>query len=209
MNITLFVLLVKAGLSHKNAQEVLTQLQHVIAALTGNPNFPTTTPTLAELQQTETELSNAIVAAAYGGSNLIAIRNDLVGKTKQQLTMLSANINIQSEGDLVKALSSGLPPVSPKTPADLLPAPANARGRALGNGRIVLNWGGLKGKRVYIVESTIDPNMQPTWDMRGQTSKNRMVIENLSPGVLYYFRIAGVNNFGNGAFSDVVAIRCI
>jgi hypothetical protein len=203
------VFVIKADTGNKNAYQILNKLRAIIAALTGNANFPMTNPSLVELQEKETELEEAVLEAESGARNKIAARNDVVGKVKQLLTTLATDINLQSNGNVVKALTSGFPQRAAKTPAGLLPAPANARGRALGNGRIVTNWGGLKGRNAYRVYSTIDPNMQPVWDMRGETSKNRLVIEGLSPGTLYYFRIVGVNNFGEGAFSDVVAIRCV
>lgn len=209
MNFILLIAIVKSGLSNKNAEQVLTQLRFVIASLNGNPNFPMTNPSLVELQEKETQLANAIAAAIYGGSHLIAIRDDIVGKVMQLMTSLVADINLQSDGDEEKALSSGLPKVATRVPAGLLPAPAKARGKALGNSRIVINWGGLKGRSAYRVYSNTDPNIPAAWVMQGEISKTRLVIEELTPGTLYYFYIVGVNNFGEGACSDIVAVRSI
>jgi len=209
MNIVFFIAVVKAGLSGKNAEQVLTQLNFVITSLTNNPHFPNPNPTLMELIQKQQELTVAIAAASNGGKHLVETRNDIVGKIRVIFTTLSAYINEVSAGDAGKAITSGLPLRATKIPAHLLGKVLNLRAVPIGNGRIKLIWGGLKGRDNYMVYSTIDPNMQPVWDFRGHTTKIRIILEGFTPGVVYYFKVAGVNNFGQGEFSDYVVVRCL
>jgi len=203
------VFVIKANTRNRNPYQILNQLSAVIEALDGNANFPITNPTLAMLQAKKEELEQAILEAESGAHSKIAARNQVVKKTKELLLRLATDINLQSNGDVTKALSSGFPQRATPTSAGILGAAGNARGKALGNGRIVINWNGLKGRHAYRVYASLEPNTQASWELRGEISKNRLVIEGLTPGVLYYFRVVGVNNFGEGAFSDIVAVRCV
>jgi len=203
------VFVIKSNTANKNANQTLNQLNTAIEQLGGNPNFPTINPAMPVLVAQKELLEQAILKAEGKDRNRVAALRVIVKETKLMLVTLATDINLQSNGDLLKALTSGFPERAMPTPAGVLPAAGNVRGTALGNGRIVIYWGGLKGRNAYRVYSTTDLSAQPVWEMCGETSKIRLVIEDLTPGTLYYFRIVGVNNFGEGAFSDVVAIRCV
>jgi len=203
------VFVIKADTTNKNARQILSRMRAVIAGLTANANFPTTNPTLVALTTRADDLEQAILEAEGGDRNKVAALRVMLRKSKELLVKLATDINLQSDGSLLMALTSGFSERAPKTPAGVLPSAGNARGKALGNGRIVINWGALKGRHSYRVYSSLDPNAPNSWELCGETSKNRLLIEDLTPGTLYYFRIVGVNNFGEGTSSDVVAIRCV
>jgi len=209
MLVIMFIALVKSGLSGLNAEQVLSQLGNVIAALNGNVNFPTTKPSLAMLQTLFTDLSDALISAVDGGKSRTAFRNAVAKQVRKAFTTLAADINEQCNGDSIKAATSGMLLRASRVPASLLGPVVKLRVLALGNGRVKLMWGGLKGRSSYIVYSSLDPISQPEWNLQGQTSKNRIILENLTPGVLYYFKVAGMNNFGVGEFSLQVQVRCV
>jgi len=209
MLVIMFIALVKAGLTGLNPEQVLSLLGNVIAALNGNTNFPVTNPTLLFLEGLFTQLSEAVNAAVDGGKSRIALRNAVVKQVRIAFTTLAADINEQCNGDAIKAATSGMLFRATKVPAGLLGPVARFRGVALGNGRIKLMWGGLKGRSSYVVYSTLEFNTQPVWEFRGQTSKNRIILEGLEPGVMYFFKVAGVNNYGTGEFSLFVQVRCV
>jgi len=203
------VFVIKADTERKNAYQTLSQLGIIIEALTGNVNFPTTNPDLVLLTTKKGQLEQAVLDAESGDHSKIAARNYMVKKVKELLVKLATDINLQSDGSLPMALTSGFPQRATPTSAGLLPAAGNVRAVALGDGKIKLMWGAVKGKKLYNVCSTMDLNAQPVWVEHGNPTRNSLIIEGLTPGVMYYFRVAARNSFGMGIHSDVVAIRCV
>jgi len=203
------VFVIKSNTSNKNANQTLNQLNTAIEQLGGNPNFPTINPALPLLVAKKEALAQAILKAEGKDRNRVAALKVIVKEAKQMLVALSADINVQSNGDLAKALTSGFPQRTTPTSEGLLPAAGNVRAVALGDGKIKLMWGAVKGKKLYNVSSTMDLDAQPVWVECGNPTRNSLIIEGLTPGVMYYFRVAARNSFGMGIHSDVVAIRCV
>ena len=205
----LFLLyLVKLNISSITADKMLTRLSLHIAMLTGNANFPRTNPSIAELQTMWGDLKAAIDAVNAGNHALIPHRNNLLTDAEDMIRKLSYDIQNQSNGDFEKIKSSGFDVRKDKSPSYLPAQPANLKSAAIGNGKIRLRWKSLPNADMYVMESAPNPVSGP-WAVVDTSTRASFVIENLSPGQLYYFRVFGANSIGNGNPSDPVEQRCL
>jgi len=205
----LIIAVVKGNVSKLNPVNLLAKLQFIIESLTGNTNFTTTAPTLAELEAAETELSDAILAAADGAKSKRVVMMQAAKKVKDMISRLTSDVNTQSNGNLTKAVSSGLEARKQRQAATLAPAPTNFRAFInVGVGKIKLAWDGVKTKLVYIITMTTTPDNDNSWIPISETSKRSVIIEDLTPGTLYYFRVETVNSKGRGIPSEVIQMRC-
>lgn len=203
-----FLFLVKLDLNGINADKMLTRLSLHIAMLTGNANFPTTNPSIAQLQTMWGDLKAAIDGVNSGNHALIPHRNNLLADARGLIRKLSYDIQNQSNGDYEKIKSSGFDVRKEKSPSYLPEQPANLKSTAIGNGKIKLRWKALPNADMYVIESAPNPVAGP-WAVVNTSTRANFVIEFLSPGQLYYFRVFGANAMGNGNPSDPAEQRCL
>lgn len=81
--------------------------ESVIAALTGNPNFPTPSPTLASVATLKDNLVASCAAASDGGRTLTALKNGDRKALIDAMRLLASHVEDNSGADLATMLSSG------------------------------------------------------------------------------------------------------
>lgn len=193
------VIKAKLSLDRKNAQTVLNESLSICTNVFSSSFFTAeagaSAPTVDQdtMNTANNRLQAAIAAAAGGGRQFIAVRNnakqDVIAKIEQLASWVSAN----SRGDMNAFLSSGF---TPKSATKTITPPVSERIRTIGPGdnagqmRIMLMK--YPGAIAYEVHWRIagDGGILPaSWASRIVTGiRTPVTISNLTPGTTYVFQ---------------------
>ncbi|MBL7984304.1 MAG: fibronectin type III domain-containing protein [Flavobacteriales bacterium] len=198
--------IVKAGLQKLKPSDLVGKSEHVEGKMTGNMNFPTPSPSVADLTAARTALVTALAAASGGGHAAIAVKNDAAKHLAQLLTRMTRYVNSVAAGDVDKAVSSGFELAKRPDPIDHLDAPSKFEGRTAAiEGRVDLRWKGVHGGRMYFVYMSKDNGA--TWNQVGMASQGRFTVIGLVSGTFYSFRVSAVGSVGEGPVSETVVAK--
>lgn len=178
----------------------------VVLALTGNTNFPTTTPSLESFTALQTAYADALDNCSAGGKVLIAQKNQARADLLNAMRQLAMDIDAQSNGDRTMLVSSGFDLTSANDTPTTLGAPTDFR---IMDG---MNIGELKftcRKAVnavsYIVEYTDEVPAEATqWKVLPSTTR-ATTVKGLRSGIRVYGRIKAIGRRGQEASSDVLS----
>lgn len=202
---------IKLNLRSLSIPEKTARAQQIVAALTGNPNFTSPHPPLAQVTTAINELeaaSNAAQAARQEAKARTAAQNTKEEVLDQILTQLVAHVESVAGNDEELIMSAGL---------DVRAPPAQARNASMHSvslsltatagdhdGEIDLSWDTVRGARSYVIERSPDPPSESTWTHSGISTRSRATVEGLNSGTRYWFRVAAVTTSGQSAWSNPV-----
>lgn len=198
---------VKLNFRNLSVPEKIARSQQVVAALTGNSNFPTPHPTLAEVTTAANELeaaANAAQAARLEARRRTAAQVNKEDDLDRLITQLGAYVESVAGGDEAKIMSAGLETRSDRTTDSTAPAAPETLTATTGNheGEIELSWDAVRGARSYVVERTTDPQAATAWTQAGVAPRSSVIVEGLESGKRYYFRVAAVTLNGQSPWSN-------
>ncbi len=195
----MFILvLIKLALEEqKTAGKMVERLLLHIDKINGNLNFPSTTPSTANLQLLVDDLSATNTAIEGGDLSRIPHRDTLMMQADNSIRLLSYDIQKQSGGDAEKIKSAGFETRKGKGASQPVDEVKKMRSKTFVGGKIKLLWGRLAYSRMNYVETSDNPAGGP-WTPVGKTTRSSFVMDGLVPGRLYYFRVYGSNNLGDG-----------
>ena len=200
---------VKLGLKGLSTSAKITLAGTIVTSMTGNPNFTTPVPALADITAKTTEMETAYNDARIQrqeAKTATEVSADLEKELDRILTQAALYVENVSAGDEAKILSAGMSVKDAGAPVGQLPPPL-ALSCMAGNkdGEIDLNWEPVRGARSYVIQMTTDPNVPDSWAPKANATESYAVILGLTSGGKYWFRVAGVGAAGQGAFSDPAA----
>jgi hypothetical protein len=199
---------VSLGLASLNAAETAQLTQNIITAMTGNANFATPTPPLADVQTKLTALTtkvNAAEAAADDAKTALAEREAALAELQSLLTPLGAYVDLASGGEESVAVSSGMPLRPAATPV-LVGQVQNLRLTASDeSGEVFVGWDREDGTRIYRVQVSTDTASPPTnWVEKLTTTKTKCTLNHdLVSGTKAWVRVKAVGANNEGPWSDV------
>ena len=209
--------LIKVGISGLNAEQLIALSEYVEGKMTGNPNFTTPNPAIADVTAARELLVTAVAQAQSRSFADIAVRNaqTLVLRTllssslRVLLVNLARYVNNVAEGDVDKAVSSGFEPAKKPEPSTHLDAPVKLETRMSAfEGCVDLLWKRVEDARMYQVYINAgDPQDATKWTMSTVSSRTSTRIAGLEPGKFYSFRVTALGRIGEGPASDVVSGR--
>lgn len=197
--------IVKLGFLRLTVEQKIVRARAVVAAMTGNPNFPTPLPTLADVT-TATDALELAQQALPGGPAATEIRDIRERELDRLMSDLQVYVESVAQGDAEIVLSSGMELRDPQSPVGILAAPAELtikQGPA--EGSVKLKWTSVRKNSGYRVEGTTNPS--EGWPMVYQSEKARLGIYDLEPGTKYYFRVATLSRAGYEGYSPIATVR--
>lgn len=201
--------IIKAGLERLKAADLVGKSEHVETKMTGNVNFATPTPSLADVTAARTALAAALKEAQGRATAAIATKNAAAKTLRDLLVKLARYVNSVAGGDVEKAVSSGFELAKSPDPIDKLEAPSKfeaARGTIAGE--VDLRWKGVRGGRLYQVYMCEgDPTTSETWTEAGLCSRGRFTVKGLVSDKAYSFRAAALGAVGEGPVSETVMAK--
>ncbi|MEY2557975.1 MAG: hypothetical protein QOE34_1400 [Verrucomicrobiota bacterium] len=195
------------GFSQLVVGTLVTKVTFIIAQLTTNPNFPTTDPTLAEVQAALDAVTQALTIANPTAQEqaLIAARANL----EKMLDDLADNLEKTANDDPVKLGTTGydLRKVTALT-SDPPTVPQNVRLKLTGvSGQFQVLFGPSDRAKGYHVQTSTDPN-SGTWTDFDTFSSSRGIVLSGFPrakDIWVRVRAIGPNNTKSG-WSDPATI---
>ena len=199
---------VKVGIKDRPIPVKIQMLRQRVVDLTGNPNFPSPTPSLAQLSA----MADALEAAfndAQAARQIARVKTSAQDETSvaadRLYNQLSNYVDSTSAGDASKITSAGFSVRAGNAPLGRLPQPVGVEAHPGGHeGTIDLSWRGIRGARSYTVEKAADAEGELTWQPAANVTKPRASVNTMTPGKKYWFRVAPVGAAGQGPWSDVV-----
>lgn len=197
---------IKIGISGLNAAELIKKTDDIVMAMTGNANFPTPTPDLADITAANTELKNAAAQAGFGDRRAIYERNDKQAVVADLMRQLATYVALIANGDGAIIASSGFEVRRLPEPMPQLERPLNfVANRGVHEGSAELEWKSVRGSQTYLIEvTTTDPaTSDAVWITAAITTRVKHSITNLDRGTYYWYRVKAIGRNTTSAFSDV------
>jgi hypothetical protein len=200
----------KLELKKKNDAELETFAQGIIAAMTGNANFPTPTPTLASVTAAIDAYSGTLQTITARQASLreaFSLKDQSRSALEQQLTFLANYVEIASQGDEAKIESAAMSVRSPSVPVGVPSMVMNLAPTA-GDfpGTVDLTWDPTTGASSYEVQCKLHEDAAQ-WSTFKIVTASRITVDGLTPGLLYAFQVRAVGAAGPGPWSDEAVKR--
>jgi hypothetical protein len=174
--------------------------------MTDNSNFPTPEPTLDELGLATDAYELALEQVKNGGKEATSNKNDKRAALAELLKNLATYVEIASNGDKTKILSSGFEPNKLPSTVGPLPVPTGLKVMAgQGHGRLILTCDVCKDASAYLFEYTDGPSNENSVWIQVIPTKHKVEISGLTEGKLYVFRVTYIGSDPSRICSDEVS----
>lgn len=195
------------GFDKMSDANLVVRSQNIIAAMTGNANFPTPDPTLAVMQTALNAYSDALDAAKTGDKTDIAIKNQKKADLVDQIHLLGAYVLYTSKQDSAIAISSGFTVAKDPSPAPDITKPENFQvDNGLNSGELQVSCNAVPGARSYMYQYTSDAAVTDATQWETETGTVRKnLFYGLNSGTRYWCRVAAVGINGQVVYSEPVA----
>jgi len=189
--------------SPQNVSRYLTACRLIVTMMTGNPHFPTPTPTLSEISADLDALAANEELARRGGKGMVKQRDVVLRTVHTKMTVLKGYVQsvANAEPDQAEAivLSAGMDIGKPRTRTK---RPVQAKhGNAPGS--VVLDTKAVPKPVQYRWQMSAD---QTTWTDLPETFRTKTVVEGLVPATVYSFRLRTMTRNGSSEWSSPVTI---
>ena len=201
--------LIKLGLSTMPIAEKIQFARRVAEALSANPNFPSPSPAIGNLEDRTASLElgyNDAQAARQTAKMKTSIQDDRSAELDGVLTLLAFYVENASGGDKAKIESAGFNVKNPPAPIGTLPAPVDLQvAPSEHSGTADVAWKPVRGARAYTIERATDaPELD--WGVIGTSTKKDASLNSMVSGRKYWFRVAAIGAAGQSAYSDPVPL---
>jgi hypothetical protein len=201
---------IKLSLHHMPIPGKVQFVRQILGAMTGNANFPTPEPPLADVSTAVNALEEAYNTANAARQNAVSLTSAMQDEEQSldKLVMKLANyVENKSDGDEAKILSTGMSVKGKLVPIGDLPAPENLSAVAGdGEGKAELSWKPVRGASSYPVSKCEDPITPDGWELVGISTKANFTVKNLTSGKKCWFKVAAVGAAGQGPWSDPATV---
>ncbi len=198
---------VKIDFSSKNYSdsELSVHSTNVLDNMEGNANFANPTPSIQEIRETIAGYNASLVKAEKGSADDRIIKNNWRSKLESQMKELSLYVQIISKGDGVIVSSSGLSVNKKPGAVGALPKPEKVMIKMGNNeGSVWVSCETIPSASFYefkYAEITADGTQN--WVHKTAT-KHKVLIEGLTSGKRYAFRIAAASSDPSRVWSDQI-----
>lgn len=182
----------------------------IVTKMTGNPNFVTPEPKLADvtlaIDDLEVKYEAALNRDTFKKQEMYVAEKLL----NEMISNLCGYVQTTSAGDNIKILSSGFDAKKAPTPPEPLPAPENLKGTT-GTlpGTIDFKWKRDPKAHSYNFEYTTDPLGSTPWIKLDSVTKSKITVTGLESGKLYWGRVSASNPAGVTNTSDPSIARAL
>ncbi len=178
----------------------------IVGKMTGNVNFPTPNPTLADVTDAVDKLNSKIeqqdLAWLTYHEKTVEVQEyrDLLANVLEAVRSYVGTIARGSESVIA---SAGLDVRQKPVPTGVLPAPHGVEANTgSSDGEIIVTWERVKGAKAYVVEMCYDLSDAANWTHYASLTPNKCYITGLESGTRIYVRVTAINKFGQGGYSD-------
>jgi hypothetical protein len=201
--------LIKVGVTKMSVPAKIQFTRQIVLDMSNNPNFAAPSPSLNALSQAAASLESAYNAALQARANA-KTQTSIMGQKSTALDLLlmqeASYVQSSAGGDKAKIESAGFDVRDTPTPIGQLPPPAEPKAVPSQHpGAINLSWKKVRGAKSYLVERALDANQPLEWAVATMSTKTKAIVNTMTSGLRYWFRIAAVGSAGAGAWSEPIS----
>jgi len=186
---------VALSFARKIDTDLIAFVRNVITLMTGNPKYPTPSPTLAAVTTSVNDFETAVHDALDGGKIAIATRNAARVSLLALMRQLAAYVQGHCDADLLALLSSGFQAVRAPSPVGTLPAPQNPRLSLTDkSGELLFKFDRVKNANNYSIQTA--PAANGPWEDEDLSTASRVLIGGLAPGEVIWARACANGSAG-------------
>ena len=195
---------IKVGLDGLTALDKVAKALFIEGKLTGNPNFTTPQPPVADITTARETLEMAIAAALNGGRDATFAKNTAEAELDELLVQEAGYVVSIAGGDEAMILSAGFDVRKPARPIGPLPKVANLHADLTDQiAEILADWDVTRGAHEYEVQrNSGDPAVEAGWQMIAFTTRSKFLDTRLASGSTHWYRVRARGTAGDGPFSD-------
>ena len=179
----------------------------VVTQSTASGHLPNPTmPTLAAINAATNVLDEKFQAAEalrQESQTATADQNTAEAALDALLTQFGNFVEIATDGNEAKILSTGLSVRAPNTPIGDLPQVENLA-VSVGDdaGELDAQWDRVRGAKTYRIETSPDPITPTSWTLADIVTRSKATLSGLTSGTKYWVRVAAIGAAGQGPWSD-------
>lgn len=197
---------IRLNLKKLSITDKIAKGQQIVTAMTNNSSFPNPNPPLPDMTSALEGLAQAFAAVQSARSDVttkVASQDNAESKVDQMLTQLASYVESVAGKDDALITSIGIETKASRS-APTLPSIPQALTANAGehDGEINLAWKAVPNARSYAIEATQDPATASSWIHIGIATSASRVIQNLTSGKRYWFRVAAVGAVGQSGWSE-------
>ncbi|MBL0740994.1 fibronectin type III domain-containing protein [Chryseolinea lacunae] len=196
---------ITTGFTRLRDEELDSRAQAIVAAMTGNTNFATPSPTLQVISAALKAFQDAAAEAAKGNRSVTALRDALRTDLIHKLNDLSLYVQLNCKNDLSILLSSGYKARKTSEPSTPIQMPQGLKVQATdvkGSVKVFVNK--VENVVTYIFEYRPRAAPDAAWTSLFGTTR-ALTISGLQSGAEYMFRVGAVGTGPTVKYSTEVA----
>lgn len=177
----------------------------IINSLTGNANFPTPQPSLADIAASRNAYINALSANETGGKQQTLVKNEARKDLEAKLRLLGLYVQANCSNNEVIAQGSGFDIQKSRTPTGILERPTNFKvENGPASGTLIASSDKVDGAKTYVYQITTAPvSDNSIWQTEYASTKTHMFV-GLTPGTQYAVKMAGIGVEPMLIYSDLL-----
>jgi hypothetical protein len=176
---------------------------NIVQSMTGNPDFPTTSPTIADVALAATKFSNDRVAAVTLDRDKVAEKNNSRRILIGLLVQLAMDVMNLANGDETKLIQSGFTLSKDPEPA-YITNPGNVLLKnTITSGELEAKVKSMPAAKCYVHQITDQPPTEDTVWTSTTSSRSSFIFRNLSRGKQYWVRVAVIGSGDQVAYSNI------
>ena len=196
------------GMSGMTTPQRILKARFIASQLKDNSKYATPNPTNVQITDSANELEIAYNNSRNKDEGMMTIYRNKLLSFKALMVLVLAYIQQASGGDQVIIESAGVA-------VKKIPSPSQPVGKVTGvkgdkgalEGQSYLKWNTLPYSKSFIVDKSADNS---TWvDAKCPCTKAGVLITGLVSETYSWFRVAGVNGFGQGEWSDPIRVEAM
>jgi hypothetical protein len=210
---------IRTSFTHLSSANFVSQVELILTSLTGNASFPepwpSTTPTLAQLQAAFMTYQTELNATNGGNESRILSREDARQVLADDLTSVAFYLQSVAKGDGTVLGSTGFPlkkvPQRVLDPQVLPPPDRFDLSRGPLSGSLVISASKVQKAASYDVQiATADPTVESNWTPAGSFATCRRIeLDGLTPGKTYSVRMRTLGSAGPGPWTSASSLMVV
>ncbi len=198
---------VKLGLYGLTVAEIIQFSRKVVTSMTGNPNFPSPVPDLADITTAVNELEVAHENALNGGKLQTTIQREKRAVVFNLMRTARDHVNVVGDGDPVILESSGFP-LAALPSSVVLDQPGNVRIKTMKEpGAVEVTCDKVDGAANYQIRYQKEDAQAPgvlsdKWTVLDPIGPTRQLVEYLDSASYYWFQMRATGSGKPSTWSD-------
>ncbi len=196
---------ISTSFSKLSDSNLLLKGTYIHTNMTGNVNFTTPTPTLPELKVGIDNFNNSLNNSVEGNKADTALKNQYRNELIDLLNNAGLYVQLYGKNNENILLSSGFDLQKAKSSIGALPKAQNIKVMpGEGVGTVKVSFSSIAGADSYLYEYTAAPITTDSIWTPITSTKTNLIVESLTSGKQYAFKVAGVGSDPSQVFSDIL-----